>query len=201
MITVRGRTYMTTLRRHIAPALAVALVLTAACAKRPDIPVAAAPAPEGRVAERPAPAPPAPAQTPPPPAPAPAPTAAPAPRAEKPKDFMPNDNVKTIHFDFDKSDIRPGDLGILETNAAWLKANPGNLLLIEGHCDERGTNEYNLALGDRRAKAIMNVLVAQGVRADRISMISYGEERPVCAEHGEGCWTQNRRGQFLLKAQ
>jgi peptidoglycan-associated lipoprotein len=190
---------MTTLRRHIAPALAVALVLTAACAKRPDIPVAAAPAPAGRVAERPAPAPPpAPAQAPVAQAPA---SPAPAPRAENPKDFMPNDNVKTIHFDFDKSDIRPGDLRTLETNAAWLKANPGNLLMIEGYCDERGTNEYNLALGDRRAKAIMNVLVAQGVKADRISMISYGEERPVCAEHSEGCWMQNRRGQFLVKAQ
>jgi peptidoglycan-associated lipoprotein len=114
---------------------------------------------------------------------------------------MLDDNVKPIHFDFDKSDIRPGDLRILETNAAWLKANPGNLLMIEGHCDERGTNEYNLALGDRRAKAIANVLVAQGVRADRISMTSYGEERPVCAEHSEGCWMQNRRGQFLVKAQ
>jgi peptidoglycan-associated lipoprotein len=118
-----------------------------------------------------------------------------------PKTFQPTDNVKTIHFDFDKSNIRPGDAKILDANAAWLKANPTYLLLIEGHCDERGTNAYNLALGDRRARAAMTYLVAQGVRADRISMISYGEERPVCTEKTEACWARNRRDQFLVKEQ
>jgi peptidoglycan-associated lipoprotein len=112
---------------------------------------------------------------------------------------MADDNVKTIYFDFDKTDIRPGDAKILQASAGWLKANPGYLLMVEGHCDERGTNEYNLALGDRRAKAAMSYLVAQGVSADRISMISYGEERPTCTEHNERCWMKNRRGQFLVK--
>ena len=73
-------------------------------------------------------------------------------------------------------------------------------MLIEGHCDERGTNEYNLALGERRAKATMNYLVAQGVQANRITIISYGKERPVCTEKNEACWTQNRHAHFLVKA-
>ena len=72
-------------------------------------------------------------------------------------------------------------------------------MLIEGHCDERGTNEYNLALGERRAKAAMNYLVSQGVQANRITIISYGEERPACTERSESCWAKNRRAQFLVK--
>ena len=75
-----------------------------------------------------------------------------------------------------------------------------NLVLIEGHCDERGTNEYNLALGERRAKATMNYLVSQGVQAARITIISYGEERPLCTEKTEACWARNRRAHFLTKA-
>jgi peptidoglycan-associated lipoprotein len=108
--------------------------------------------------------------------------------------------LKDIHFDFDKSDIRPGDAQILEANGAWLKSNPSNLVLIEGHCDERGTPEYNLALGERRARAAMTYLVAQGVQASRITVISYGEERPMCAEKTEECWARNRRDRFLVKA-
>ena len=73
-------------------------------------------------------------------------------------------------------------------------------MLIEGHCDERGTNEYNLALGERRAKSTMNYLVSQGVQASRITIISYGKERPVCTEHTEDCWARNRRSHFLTKS-
>ena len=112
---------------------------------------------------------------------------------------MANPNLNDIHFDFDKYDIRPGDAKILDANAAWLKSNSGNLVLIEGHCDERGTNEYNLALGERRAKSTMNYLVSQGVQASRITIISYGEERPTCTQHNEECWSKNRRAQFLVK--
>jgi peptidoglycan-associated lipoprotein len=114
---------------------------------------------------------------------------------------MANPNLKEIHFDFDKYNIRPGDAKILDENAAWLKANARNLVLIEGNCDERGTAEYNLALGERRAKAAMNYLVAQGVQASRITIISYGKERPLCTEHTEACWARNRRDNFLTKAQ
>lgn len=109
--------------------------------------------------------------------------------------------LEDIHFDFDKYGIRPGDAKILDANAQWMKANAGHLILIEGHADERGTNEYNLALGERRAKAAMSYLVARGIRADRITIISYGEERPVCTEKTEDCWARNRRGHFLGKAQ
>ena len=108
--------------------------------------------------------------------------------------------MKTIHFDFDKSDIRPGDAAILDANARWLGANPKRLVLIEGHCDERGTNEYNTALGERRARATMDYLVRRGIQQGRFSTVSYGEERPICTKHEESCWRQNRRAQFLSKA-
>jgi peptidoglycan-associated lipoprotein len=200
---------MRTVTRQVVLACVVLSLLTGACARRPFVPVAAAPPPtETRTAApppAPAPAPPpvvvAPPPAPPPAAPAPPPpapvTAAPAPAP--PKEFRPHDAIKPIYFDFDQAMIRPGDAKILDANAAWLRDNSNYLLLIEGHCDERGTNEYNLALGDRRAKAAMNYLMAQGVKVDRMSMISYGEERPTCNESNEGCWAKNRRAAFLIK--
>jgi peptidoglycan-associated lipoprotein len=136
-------------------------------------------------------------------APAPAPSAAapaPAPATPPPpSEFSANAALKDVYFDFDKYDIRPGDAKVLDDNAGWLKAND-TLVLIEGHCDERGTNEYNLALGERRAKATMNYLVSQGIQASRITIISYGEERPVCTEKNEACWQKNRHAHFLVKA-
>jgi peptidoglycan-associated lipoprotein len=116
-----------------------------------------------------------------------------------PKEFTAIPELQDVFFDFDKYDIRPADAKVLDTNASWLKQNVNQLLLIEGHCDERGTNEYNLALGERRAKAAMNYLVAQGVQANRITIISYGEERPLCREKAEACWEKNRRAHFLVK--
>jgi peptidoglycan-associated lipoprotein len=126
-------------------------------------------------------------------------TAAPAARPS-PSEFVANENLRDVYFDFDKYDIRPPDAKTLDANATWLKSNPGHLVLIEGHCDERGTNEYNLALGERRAKSAMNYLVSQGVQASRITIISYGEERPVCMQKSEECWAKNRRAHFLVKA-
>ena len=108
--------------------------------------------------------------------------------------------LKDIYFEFDKYDIRPDDAKILDANAQWLKTND-NLVLIEGHCDERGTNEYNLALGERRAHATLDYLVSRGVRGARISVLSYGEERPLCAERTEACWARNRRAHFLVKSE
>ncbi|MBI4593663.1 MAG: peptidoglycan-associated lipoprotein Pal [Candidatus Rokubacteria bacterium] len=116
-----------------------------------------------------------------------------------PKEFAAIADLKDVHFDFDKSDIRPGDAKTLDGNAAWLKSHDSYLVLIEGHCDERGTNGYNLALGERRAKSTMNYLVSQGVQASRITILSYGEERPTCTEKNEGCWSKNRRAHFLVK--
>lgn len=106
--------------------------------------------------------------------------------------------LKDIFFDFDKSAIRPDAKAVLDSNIAWLKANPGVRVVIEGHCDERGTNEYNLALGNRRAKAGRDYLVAGGIDSKRISTISYGEERPFCRGHDEEAWQCNRRDHFVV---
>jgi len=124
---------------------------------------------------------------------------APAPAPAPPADYEPNGSLKDVYFDFDKANIRPGDAKALDASAAYLKANPNLLVLIEGHCDERGTAEYNIALGERRAKAAVNYLVAQGIDASRFSTVSYGKERPVCSEKNEACWAKNRRDRFLSK--
>ena len=181
-------------------------VVLAGCAKRPATTQASAPAPTAppAVSSPPAPAP-APSPTPSAPsmaAPTPAPTPAaprPTPARPSPKEFVAIADLKDIHFDFDKYDIRPSDAKTLDANAAWFKSHADYLALIEGHADERGTNEYNLALGERRAKSAMNYLVSQGVQASRITIISYGEERPQCTEKNEGCWSKNRRAHFLVK--
>jgi peptidoglycan-associated lipoprotein len=107
-----------------------------------------------------------------------------------------NQNVKDAYFDYDKSDIRPDAQATLTANADFLKAHPGIRFTVEGHCDERGSEEYNLGLGDRRANAVKNFLANLGVSADRIGTISYGKSRPTCTESDEGCWQQNRRGHF-----
>jgi peptidoglycan-associated lipoprotein len=116
-----------------------------------------------------------------------------------PKEFVASMDLRDIHFDFDRYTVRAEDTPLLDANAEWLKANPRALLLIEGHADARGTNEYNLALGDRRARAAMSYLVAQGVRSNRITVVSYGEDRPVCRDSSEDCWSQNRRAHFSVK--
>jgi len=181
----------------VVPTVGLALML-AGCPKRPMTAAVSAP-PPAAPAPTMAPAPAAPATPPVVAAPVAPPTPAPAPPPAPPKEYMPNANLKRIHFAFDKSAIRPDDAKTLDASAAWLKANPNQLVLIEGHCDERGTSEYNLALGDRRARAATNYLVAQGIAASRITMISYGKERPLCQERTEACWAQNRRDEFLTK--
>jgi peptidoglycan-associated lipoprotein len=103
-----------------------------------------------------------------------------------------------IHFDFDKYDIRSDAQPILQKIASWLLKNTSVKLLIEGHCDERGTDEYNLALGDRRAKATRDYLTALGVASNRIEMVSYGEEKPLCTDKTEECWARNRRAHFVI---
>lgn len=106
----------------------------------------------------------------------------------------------TVHFDFDKYDIRPDDQAILQRQATWLSRYPSVRVTIEGNCDDRGTREYNLALGARRANAVKEYLVSQGVAAARVDTISYGKERPVCTEDNEDCWAQNRRGVTTITA-
>ena len=108
--------------------------------------------------------------------------------------------LKPIFFDFDKYDIRLADTEILKGNSALLKKFPNVKIQIEGHCDERGTNEYNLALGERRANSTKKYLSSLGITSDRVSTISYGEEKPMDPGHNEEAWTKNRRANFLITA-
>ena len=106
--------------------------------------------------------------------------------------------LKDIYFDFDKYDIRPGDVEILKGNAALLMKHPKVKIQIEGHCDERGTIEYNLALGERRANSAKKYLISLGLSTDRISTISYGKEKPLDPGHNEEAWAKNRRAHFII---
>ena len=103
-----------------------------------------------------------------------------------------------VYFEFDKYDLLQDARDRLQQNAAFMKDYPNLVFGLEGHCDERGTNEYNLALGERRANAAKSYLVSLGVDPARLRTISYGEERPFCGDHHEGCWSRNRRGHFVV---
>ena len=162
------------------------------------------------LAPQPAPPPPAPMPVAPEPPKTPEPQVAAPPSAVEqpaptpavrpaPADFVAIPEVKAVRFDFDRALIRSDDAKVLDANVEYLKNNVDTLVLIEGHADERGTAEYNLALGERRARAARDYLVSQGIAADRISLVSFGEERPECSEHVETCWVRNRRAEFLIK--
>ena len=107
-------------------------------------------------------------------------------------------NVKDAFFDLDKSDLRPDAREALTKDAEFLRSYPQVRLSLEGHCDERGSTEYNLGLGQRRAEAAKNYLISLGITGDRIETISWGKERPFCMEHDENCWQQNRRAHFVM---
>jgi peptidoglycan-associated lipoprotein len=194
---------MTLRSPHIALVL-LPVLLAAGCAKRPAMTQAAAPPPTGAAVTAPA-APPTPMVPPTaaaPPAPPPAAVTAPpapAPPRPAPAEFTSIPQLRDVFFDFDRYEIKPEAARTLDANIDWLKSNAAVPVLIEGHCDERGTNAYNLALGERRAKATRDYLVARGVAAARIVTISYGEERPACTERNEACWARNRRAHLLTK--
>ena len=141
-----------------------------------------------------------------PPAP---PTAAPTPRALTEEELFAQKSLDQLDkerplgdafFDLDKSTIRDDARAPLTANANWLKRWTGTRISIEGHCDERGTAEYNLGLGERRANAVKAYLVELGVPGDRITVVSKGKEAPFCSEKNEACWQQNRRGHFIITA-
>lgn len=113
-------------------------------------------------------------------------------------EFMESKYLKDIHFDFDKYNIRPDAAAVLKKNAEFLLAHPTYKIQIEGHCDERGSVEYNLVLGERRAKSAKNYLVNLGVEKDRLSTISYGKEMPLDPRHNEEAWAKNRRCHFII---
>jgi peptidoglycan-associated lipoprotein len=108
-------------------------------------------------------------------------------------------SVKDVYFDYDKSDIRADQQSSVQADIAFLNQHGNISVLIEGHCDERGSTEYNLALGDKRANSVKNALSAGGVNASRVKTISYGKEKPFCTESNEACWQQNRRGHFVYQ--
>ena len=114
------------------------------------------------------------------------------------QDFKSTDNLKDIYFRFDQYDLDDQSRDKLRQNARYLQANSGAMIEIQGHCDERGTNNYNIALGERRAHSTKMYLVSQGVRARRIHVISYGEERPFCFDSNDACWLKNRRAHFRI---
>lgn len=166
----------------------------------------------GKKVEPPAPAPttPPPAETkpaPPPPPPAP-PAAAPAPAPTEDELFAKktleqlNDErpLEDVYFGYDQMDLSEEARASLQKNMTFLKRWPSTKIMVEGHADSRGTNEYNLALGERRAASVRDYLVSLGLPADRVTMVSKGEEQPFCREETESCWRENRRGHFIFTA-
>jgi len=129
--------------------------------------------------------------------PPPSPPPPPAPSVSDEDLF--NQNIKNIFFDFDKSDIRADQRGSVQADAQFLTQHTNVAFTVEGHCDERGSIEYNIALGVRRANAVKEALTTAGVSADRIHTISHGKEKPLCTDSNESCWQQNRRGHFVYQ--
>lgn len=170
----------------------------AACSKKPPVVAPPPPPPETKPTAPPAP---------PPPPPAPAPTPAPRPLTEDEvfarktlEDLNRERPLADVYFDLDMSTIKDDAKASLSTNATWLKRWTSTRITIEGHCDERGTAEYNLGLGERRANAVKAYLVELGVPADRVVIVSKGKESPFCTESNENCWKENRRGHFIITA-
>jgi len=182
-------------------ALLVTSVALFGCPKRPEV-TQATPAAVGPAATAPGAAPAAPGTKPgetPVTRPA-APAEAPAkPAAAGPAAAPAASPLKDVFFDYDKAAVKDDQKAALNDDIAWLKGNAKAKVLIEGHCDERGTAEYNLGLGERRAKAVKDYLIAAGIPADRISTISYGKERPFVLGHDESAWKWNRRAHFVLQ--
>jgi peptidoglycan-associated lipoprotein len=177
------------LRKSAFVAVVVAVAAFAGCKSAPK-PAPAAPAPAAPAA--------------PPPAPAPSEREVPVETEYDRLKKMPTDEIERmgllaeIHYDYDRSDIREGDRQVLAKNAEALKKFDFLKITVEGHCDERGSVEYNLALGERRARAASDYLASLGVGADRLKTVSYGKEVPVCQQSNEECWSRNRRDHFAV---
>jgi peptidoglycan-associated lipoprotein len=184
--------------RSSAAVLLAAALTAGACAKKKVEPPAPAPAPE-------APAPTKP-PTPPPPPPPPAPTP-PAPPTEDElfermslEELNKQAPLADVFFTYDSTQLTDEARAILQKNSDWLKRRTSTKVMVEGHADNRGTNEYNLALGERRADAVRDYLVSLGIPVDRMTIVSKGEEQAACTEDTEACWQQNRRSHFIFTA-
>jgi peptidoglycan-associated lipoprotein len=190
------------LRRCVWVTAIILLVVLTVSACNKKVPPPPPPPPEP-------PAAPAPPPPPPPPAPAPAPAPPPAPRPLSEDELFAKKTLEQLNaempladvmFDYDMAVIREDQRGVLQKNADWMRRWTTTRVTIEGHADARGTNEYNLALGERRGNAVKDYLVSLGIAADRMSVISKGEETPVCTEMTEQCYARNRRGHFIITA-
>jgi peptidoglycan-associated lipoprotein len=179
-------------------ALSAALAL-AGCGKKVP-PPAPAPPPPPPVAAPPAPPPPPPPPPPPAPKPAPALTEEQIFAQKSLAQLNSERPLATVYFDLDESNVREDAKPVLQRNSDWMKRWTSTQVTVEGHCDSRGSAEYNLALGTRRATAVKDYLVSLGVPAGRITVVTKGKETPVCSEENEGCWAQNRRGFFIITA-
>ena len=184
--------------RVFAAIVLAATVSATACAKKKPAPAPAAPPP----AE-------APRTTPTPPPPPPTPPRETPPRPPSEDDIFASKTLDQlnaekplgdVYFDLDSAQVRDDARPILQKNADWMKRWTSTKIMIEGHADSRGTAEYNLALGERRAAAVRDYLVNLGLGAERVQIVSKGKESPVCTEENESCWQQNRRGHFILTA-
>lgn len=188
------------MKRHLTPLAAVVLLavailpLAGGCKKKPPTTTAEARPPVE------APAPPETAVPPPPSAPPSAPGEGAEVLTMELAQLNERGYLKDAYFDYDQSDLRDDARSVLAANAEWMKRYPSIQVLIEGHCDERGTSAYNLALGDRRANAARDYIDSLGVSGGRVRTVSYGKERPACNESTEDCWQMNRRAHFVITA-
>ena len=192
-MNVRGRySWLTT--------MVLVAVFVVACGPK-KVPPPPPPPPEPPAAPAPPPPPPPPAPKPTPPPPPPAPLSEDELFARKSLEQLNAEMpLGDVLFNYDQSTIRDDQRGILQKNADWMRRWTTTRVSIEGHADSRGTNEYNLALGDRRARAVMDYLASLGIAANRMVVVSKGEESPVCTEETEGCYERNRRGHFVITA-
>ncbi len=177
----------------------LSIALTAgACGKKAPQTMPAPPPPETKPETRPTP--------PPPPPPAPTPAPAPAPTEDEIFAKMTLDELNAkgvladVLFGLDSAELTPEARGVIQKNADYLKRWASTKVLVEGHADSRGTNEYNLALAERRADVTRDYLVSIGLPNDRVTIVSKGEEAPACGEENESCWQRNRRGKFVFTA-
>ena len=181
--------------------IATAMIVAAGCHKKPPVqppPPPAAPPP----VVQPTPTPP-----PPPPRPTPTPTPPPPPRVPTEDEIFSKKTTDELtkelgvaFFEYDKADLTDAARAVLQKNSDWMRRWSSTRVMIEGHADSRGTNEYNLALGERRASAARDYIISLGVPAARITIVSKGEEAPTCREEAESCWSQNRRAYFVVTA-
>jgi peptidoglycan-associated lipoprotein len=189
---------MMRLSKALVPAVVFAVAMSASCSKKAPVSVPQPPPP---------PAPTTPAPPPPPP-----PLPPPPPQSAKPltedeafakktlAELNDEKPLEDVYFDYDKADLKADARSSLAKNAEWLKRWPSTGVRVEGHCDARGTNEYNLALGEKRAAAVRDYLASLGIAGDRVQSVTKGEESPFCLEETENCFAQNRRGHFILSA-